>query len=196
MINVHLGKIVDGLSSLQTVFTCSTGGVLSAADINGDVIDRQGIKTFHLGKNEVYGAVAVALTAFSPGSTQVNRLITAKARLQHGDSSGGGDMADLVQARTTDASARWSYGTSAHTTDFANWTTGALGGIASPPANYELSGFAKRYIRAVGNLTVPGNTTSTASGSTDLWQVRLPMVFMEPYSSPPAGRVGSTSTST
>lgn len=105
-------------------------------------------------------------------------------------------MADMVQARTTDASARHNYGTSAHTTDYANWTTGVQQGIASPPANYELSGFAKRYIRPVGNLTVPGNTTSTAIGTSDLWNVKMPMFFMEPYDSPPKGRVGSTSTST
>ncbi len=189
------GKKICGSNNLTTlVFTCSSGDVLSGAAINGRVIDRLGLV------NPTAGAVALGTRdkalcvepfcfATVQGSTSTLKNVGVDIKLQHGDSSGGGDMADYT---TQDQPATANYFNAAMTTDMLGWTTGSMV-VASNPAQYELTG-AKRFIRAVGGVTKFGVSTSTG---TDGMPVVLGLDFREfTYSNPnPVSTSSSTSTS-
>ena len=198
MYNRELGKTILGLDSLlKTVFTCSTGDYASGADINGSIIDRAGLSSTQsgaatgvLGKNDRFlTAEPFLLGVQQAGSTAANRAVTVDVRLQHGDSSGGGDMADLT-APANLASAVFL--NTALTTDMQNWTSAPVK-VYSNPVSYEI-GAAKRYIRAVGKVTKAGLSTSTAAA--DTMNVMLGIRFGEPTASPPANVTTSSSTST
>jgi hypothetical protein len=189
------GKKICGSLNLTTlVFTCSTGDVLSGAAINGKVVDRLGLVT------SVAGATALGTRdralivepfcfATVQGSTSTLKNVGVDIKLQHGDSSGGGDMADYT---TQDQPVTAQYFGTAMTTDMVNWTTGTF--VAhSNPAQYELTG-AKRFLRTVGTVTKFGVSTSTG---TDGMPVVLGLDFREfTFSNPnPVSTSSSTSTS-
>lgn len=191
-INTHLGKTVPGLAAVSTVYACSTGTAASGAALNGVVIDRLGLKTYHLPQGETYHVAEPFASIFTTvGTTWANRKVTIVTKLQHGDSSGAGDMADLVTAASTAPSATASYWSTAMSSEHAIWTTG-IPYAGSLSLSYNLSQFAKRYIRPVATITVPGNTT----GAGDVWYVNMGVRFSEGYASPPVASSTSTSTST
>ena len=181
---------VKTLGIPQQVFKCSTGDVLSGAAINGEVADRR-----FLGR--MYNAASPYLEAWTTvGATSTGeRRITLDAKLQHGDSSGGGDMADLSTGMQ--AAAR-TFGSDAMTTDYKVWTTGALR-LNGPEGMYDLR-LAKRYVRPVGVVTKLGPfATSTAAGSIDRIWAKVGLVLESPDEMPPRFDVAekfSTSTST
>ncbi len=83
------------------------------------------------------------------GSTEADRRFQIGCKLQHGDSSGAGDMADYS---TANQPAIRNYFSSVRSTDALNWevsgrSTGGLDG-SSIPATYDLRG-AKRFVRLV-----------------------------------------------
>lgn len=183
MINRNHGRTVPGVAAIQKLFTCSTGDVLSGAAINGRVIDRLG-----LGSKYMFRAVAPAICVHTTvGSTAADQKVALDIKLQHGDSSGGGDMADFstgLQPGTR------TFLTTAMTTPMQNWSTGAK--FFDHRAEYEITA-AKRYVRAVGTWTRGGSATSTAAGSIDTQYAYLTLNFKEADNSP---FVDSTSTST
>lgn len=189
------GKKICGSTNLTTlVFTCSTGNVLSAAAINGKVIDRLGTMVATagataLGTRDKALCVEPFLFATVQGSTGTAKNVSLDIKLQHGDSSGAGDMADYT---TQDQPATAQYFGSVMTTDMMNWTTGSFV-VHSNPCQYELTG-AKRFIRAVGVVTKFGDSTSTG---TDGVPVVLGLDFREfTYANPnPVSTSSSTSTS-
>jgi hypothetical protein len=195
-INTHLGKVVPGLAAVTSVFSCSTGNGThaSGAAINGNIIDRLGLKNSHLPQGQTYNVAESFVTVFTTiGSTFVNKRLSITSKLQTGDSSGGGDMADMITAASTAPSAAVNYWSSAMTTDYTNYTTGLLTAGAMSPS-YELGQFARRYLRPVGIVTTPGNSTATSGG--DIWYVNMGVRFAEPWSSPPFITTTSATTST
>jgi len=187
MINRNPGIVVPGVAVQQKVFTCSTGDVASGAAINGRVIDRLG-----LGGGAIFGVAEPFISCYTTvGSTAADKKLTLSVKLQHGDSSGGGDMADYS---TGMQSADRNFWTTAETTPLQNWSTGAQ--FFSHQSLYEVTA-AKRYVRPVGVYTRNGNTTSTAAGSIDYMYASLGVRFAEPDHYPqPSSTSTSTSTST
>ena len=183
MINRHIGIIVPGVSTPQKVFTCSTGDVLSGAAINGRIIDRLG-----LGSGRIYGTAEVGLNAHTTvGSTSGIKNFTLSVKLQHGDSSGGGDMADYSTGMTNQDQ---NFFSAAETTAYQNWSTGVI--HLNHQSWYEVTA-AKRYVRGVGVITKGGPSTSTAGTSIDGIWANLVLRFGGADHSP---SVSSTSTST
>jgi hypothetical protein len=175
-------KVVEAVST-QRVYACSTGDVISTSDINGSVIDRLSLgRLYHI-------AVPFAVGRAVAGSTQVDQKITVAVRLQHGDSSGGGDMADYT---TANQPADAIFNTSAMTTPMDAWSTG-LARVNSGDGAYSLVA-AKQFIRPVITVTLPGNTTATASA--DNVDVSGGVVLLSPDEAPGAAATGAFSTST
>lgn len=187
MINRNIGIHVPGATVQNKYFTCSTGDLASAAAFNGRIIDRLG-----LGANRIFEDASVAITAHTTvGSTAADKKITLSVKLQHGDSSGGGDMADYS---TGMQSADQNFFTTAESTAYQNWTTGPI--FLGHQSWYNVIP-AKRYVRAVGTLTKGGTTTSTAAGSVDGIYANLHVRFgTADYDPPTLSTSTSTSTST
>jgi hypothetical protein len=96
------------------------------------------------------------------GSTQADRQMQLGVKLQHGDSSGGGDMADYS---TANQPADRTYFGTGRTCDMLNWefagrSTGTLH-AASNPAYYDLRA-AKRYIRVAVRIAKDRVTTESS----------------------------------
>lgn len=195
MIAERGGKQIPALDSPTTVYTCSTGSVASGAAINGKIIDRRGLLSTNggayfsgLGQHDSAFTAEPFLFGWMAGSTYTGHTITVDVKLQHGDSSGGGDMADYSTGAQPAARV---FGNSGLSTDYANWSTGLIM-VTNNPCDYELTG-AKRYVRAVGTVTKTGHSTSTAA---DDMNVLLGIdVRQFTYSAPPDGST-SSSTST
>lgn len=167
MINRNIGIVVPGLAVQQKVFTCSTGDILSGAAINGRVIDRLG-----LGAGRIFQTAEVGINAYTTvGSTSAIKNFTLSAKLQHGDSSGGGDMADYS---TGMQNADQNFFSAAESTAHQNWTTGVI--HLNHQSWYEVTA-AKRYVRAVGFITKGGPSTSTAASSIDACYANLVVRF-------------------
>jgi hypothetical protein len=178
-------RVEHGLDP-KLVFTCSTGDVQASSDVFGRVIDRM-----RLGKYSGNSACPL-LTAYSTwGTTAANQRFSASVRLQHGASSGGGDMVDLPTAGSTQPGTKY-FGTSAMTTPMASWSTGVLQFGGPDGGSYDLS-VAHRYIRMAANVSIPSGTTSTAG--TDNLHIQGVIVFAEPQEEPMRDLL-STSTST
>lgn len=177
--------VVQATAVQQKVFTCSTGDVLSGAAINGRVVDLEtlpGGRRFRVANPyiNVYSTV---------GSTGADKKTTLAIKLQHGDSSGGGDMADYS---TGQQPADAAFNTTGDSTTMQNWSTGTQ--FYSHAGSYEISA-AKRYLRAVGTWTRGGSSTSTAAGSVDYAFLNMGIAFQEADRDPSAYST-STSTST
>jgi hypothetical protein len=187
MINRLDGIHVPGAATVSKVFTCSTGDVLSGAAINGRIVDRLG-----LGGNRIFENCQVGLSVRTTvGSTALDKKITLSVKLQHGDSSGGGDLADYS---TGMQSADQNFFTTAESTAYQNWSTGV---IALGHQSWYNVIPAKRYVRAVGIVTRGGTTTSTAAGTIDTVNADLHLTFSKPdYAPPSLSTSTSTSTST
>lgn len=187
MINRLSGVSVPGIAVQQKAFTCSTGDVASGAAINGRVIDRLG-----LGRNRIYESAEPFIHAYTTvGSTALDQKVTLSIKLQHGDSSGGGDMADYSTGmQSADAIFR----TTAESTAYQNWSTGPQ--FWGHDSEYNVIA-AKRYVRPVGVWTRGGTTTSTAAGSVDYQYVTLGVRFGNPdMADGQSGSLSSTNYST
>lgn len=160
-----------GMLSVQT----TAGAIVSAGSETtafGRVIDRL---RFPLGANYA-GAAANAWLHSTRGSTEADRKLTIGVRLQHGDSSGGGDMADLSTG--SDAATR-QYFSTARTTDMAQWDGGESTGevyAASNTALYDLRA-AKRYVRVA--VPVFKNAVTTESSGDEQARVGATLAFLE-----------------
>jgi hypothetical protein len=142
-------------TTADSVITTGTLGALTTVDrgklfaagmasVNGKVIDRL---RFPIGAR--YGACVVgAYIASTRGSTEANRKLGVGVKLQHGDSSAGGDLADYSTGNQPDDR---QYFSSARTTDMLSWDGSESTGevfAASNPGYYDLRA-AKRYLRVV-----------------------------------------------
>ena len=161
MITRDLVKVMPALIRDMLINpACSTGGdQISGTANNGVVIDRLGADLLGRGLFCTVGAWVYATL----GSTELNQKVTLAAKLQHGDSSGGGDMADYS---TGQQGADAVFMTSIETTTFASWNTGLPGSAFPCPANpssYNLKA-AKQFVRAVLTVTIADQTTVSASG--------------------------------
>lgn len=107
-------------------------------------------------------AIAGAWLHSTRGSTEADRKLTIGVKLQHGDSSGGGDMADYS---TGSQPADRTYFSTARSTEYQAWdATESTGEVyaMSTPGYYDLRG-AKRYVR----IAVPvfkNRVTTESSG--------------------------------
>lgn len=166
-----LGILLPSLEARPFV-TCSTGNQApfgtgttanvvqssdGAAGVSGRIIDR-------LSELVDRYPVAMPFTVLesTKGSTEADRKVTLGVKLQHGDSSGGGDMADYS---TGSQPSDKSYFSTARTTDMKQWDgTFSTGGmrVASAPAYYDLRA-AKRFIRGV-HIASKNRVTTESSG--------------------------------
>jgi len=194
MINRNVTKSVPAFSGIGLAYTCSTGDALSGVALNGAIVDRLGLggSAYPIQVRKDDRALVAAPFAFvfsSAFTTAASRQVVIDCQLQHGDSSGGGDMANLS---TQDAATSRTYWTTAHTTDMLNWTTGAQY-LHSNVSDYALDG-AKRFLRPVTIVTKTYN--STVSDGTDQLKVVQGINFGEFTYAPPTVLSGTTATST
>jgi hypothetical protein len=189
MINRSRGRFVTAnpIASKTQLFTCSTGDVISGGTITGRIIDRLG-----LGTRAQFRAAHVGLnvwTTVGATSTSFDRKHALFVALQHGDSSGGGDMAAYSSGLTA---AVKTYGTTQLTTSFAQWSTAPL---AIDHASYYEITSAKQFIRVVASWTRLGIATATAIGL-DQAYADLSCYLCETDTVPFDNDMTSTSTST
>jgi hypothetical protein len=155
---LHYTPMILTAKATHQTADCGTGGVDSTSGgvFNGSVIDR-------LALGPAFTHAQPFLVGQLPGTTSTSgaRYRKVAVKLRHGDSSGGGDLADfltdMIPAGTP------FYTTQGESTDWKNWTTGNVRLQASHVA-YPLLG-AKRFITAAGTITGPGLTTATAAGN-------------------------------
>jgi hypothetical protein len=145
-----------GISSTANSIVSSSAGTTGTP---GRIIDRRG-DDITLSRYQV--AIPQAFLQSTRGSTEANRQLTLGIRLQHGDSSGGGDMADYS---TANAPADRVLFSTARTSEMQVWSTaystGVIPGLSTLPAYYDLRG-AKRFIRAVVYAQKSNQTTETS----------------------------------
>lgn len=154
----------------RSFVTCSTGNqapfsggttanIVQSSDgavgIAGRVIDR----LTDLTKDLTLVASPATYLYSTRGSTEADRKLVLGAFLQHGDSSGGGDMAVYSSGSQSDDNV---FHTSARTTDHGGWTTGSNLRYASHQSYYDLR-TAKRFIRAM-HTAVKNKVTTESSG--------------------------------
>lgn len=170
-------------SALYT--TGSTGVVTPIADTTADALITAAGETTGFGRvidrtrmpiGTKYDAlVASAWIASTRGSTEADRKLTIGVRLQHGDSSGGGDMADYS---TSTGGATRQYFSTARTTDMLQWdggeSTGAVYAVSNP-AVYDIRG-AKQYIRVA--VPVLKNKVTTESSGDEQSRVGATVTFL------------------
>ena len=141
----------------HVVFDCATGGDSTSGGVfTGNVTDLQ---AFPSRFTHIQPVIAGTL----PGTTSTAGAsrIELDVRLQHGDSSGGGDMANLSTDQLPAATQK--YFSTAQSTDHPSWSTGTIRAQYSPEPIPLLG--SKRYVRAGGQVTRIGGVTSTAAGA-------------------------------
>lgn len=152
----------------------TTGGAAVFSTAFGRVIDRIGAPL-----GTLYNvALPAAIINSTIGSTEANRAIQIGIKLQHGDSSGAGDMADYS---TGSQPADRTYFGTGRTTDMLAWetggrSTGAFQGTSNP-AYYDLSG-AKRYIRTAVRVCLPQRTATTESTGEEQSRIAAVITFL------------------
>jgi hypothetical protein len=145
-ITIH-GKVNHQVGDCATGFDSTSGGVA-----NGSVVDRYQlpgafthVQPFIIG---TYGGTT---------STTGGRWRSVLAKVRHGDSSGGGDLADF----NTAPSAQVYFTTGGESTDYKQWTTGVVR-VGYSPVPQPLLG-AKRFVAVGFAVTGPGAATSTTA---------------------------------
>lgn len=153
MLTRDAGLVIQA-DSQSNVYDCNTGdgGSTSGGAINGDIVDRLALGRNWRGAQPF--CIGEGLT-----STAASKKLTLTSKLQHGASSGGGDMADYSTGQQLGG---YIFNTSAESTEFLRWSTGVTRVYSHAPV-YDING-AKRFLRTVATVTMPGNTTSTAAG--------------------------------
>lgn len=140
----------------------STGfGSSGGAGLSGRIIDRLN-EPFITSRYTV--AMPYAYLESTRGSTETNRQLSVNVKLQHGNSSAGGDMADLSTGSQPSDLILF---TTAQTTPMASWSTGAVR-AASNQCYYDLRP-ANRYIRTV--VSAFKNLVTTESSGDESFHV-------------------------
>lgn len=141
----------------HTVHDCSTGGDSTSGGVfTGSVIDLQAFPS-----RFTYVQPVIAGTLPGTTSTAGASRIELDVRLQHGDSSAGGDMANLSTDQLPSFTQK--YFATDMSTDHPSWSTGTIRAAYSPEPIPLLG--CKRYIRTGGQVTRIGGATSTAAGA-------------------------------
>lgn len=191
-----LGLGVQGSEDFS-IITCSTANQVLAATgnvsasgtaISGRIIDRMS-EPFITSRYTV--ALPYAYVNSTRGSTEADRKITVVLKLQHGDSSGGGDMADYSTGSAPEDLVLF---TSARTTPEWNWTTGPFK-AHTKQAYYDLRG-AHQFIRAVVTPTKSKQTTESSGDEAFHLGVGFMLLGADSVPQNPWTSRGSTSTST
>lgn len=137
------------------VLDCATGGdSTSGGNINGNIIDLQALPARFTHAQPVIAAQLPGTTSTAGGSR-----IKLEVRLQHGNSSGGGDMANLSTDMLPDNPQ--AYYSTEMSTDHKSWSTGVIRVQYAPKCIPLLA--ADRFIRVQGVVTRVGIATSTAA---------------------------------
>jgi hypothetical protein len=186
---------------VTSVVTCSTANqtlastanvvqssAAFAVGVNGRIIDR--LSEPFLTQRFTVAMPSAKLRA-SRGSTETDRYLSLGIKLQHGASSGGGDMADYsTGSQPADAV----FFTTAQTTPMYSWSTGGIY-AQTKPAYYDLRG-ANRYIRAV--VFPKKDKVTTESSGDEGMTVTADICFLGADSLPINAwtSAGSTTTST
>jgi hypothetical protein len=156
--SLHYTPMILTAKATHQTADCGTGGVDSTSGgvFNGSVIDR-------LALGPAFTHAQPFLVGQLPGTTSTAgaRYRSVAVKLRHGDSSGGGDLADFSTGLIPAAVPF--YTTQGESTDWKNFTTGAVR-LQTSHVSYPLLG-AKRFITAAGTITGPGLTTATAAGN-------------------------------
>lgn len=166
----------------------SSGGMV--ASTQGRIIDR--LK--ELPGTHYNVAVVQAQLNSTRGSSEADRKLAVGALLMHGDSSGGGDMAEYSTGNRAEERI---LGTSARTTDMANWDTSLSSGPMFGYSNagyYDLRG-AKQFL-----LVQPRagkNSVTTESSGDEQARIGATVTFLAGVDLPPdLDTTGPLSTST
>ncbi len=207
MINRHITVTVPALDTTFALVGKTTGGAASylyGAEVPGGIIDRLGLGNNAMNQlipgDRPLAASPFAMAWSTVGSTATDNKTAVSVLLQHGDSSGGGDMAALSSGKTGQDAVARTYFSSANSSTFAVW---AAGYSTAPPilhsnsAEYTLDG-AKRYLRPLAIVTRAGATTSTAGGGIAEFVMNLlqGITFKEFVYSPPAVLTNTVAVST
>ena len=182
-------------ASASTFWT--TGTMTGSTDhimANASTYYSQVIDRLELGANfNVVDLAFMLASTWSSTEGAVTKGLAIGLGLQHGASSGGGDMAFV--ATTPDAYPSANFFTTLDTTDMAKYSTGILNPGIEVVKTYDLAG-AYRYLRAAFSVTRKGGT-STCSDKVEGAHAANVLIFREPDSYPPrALSKFSTSTST
>jgi hypothetical protein len=167
------------------VTTGSTGVVSPITDTTADALLTPSAETTGFGRvidrlrqpigARYTAAVVGSYIHSSRGSTEADRKLTIGVKLQHGDSSAGGDMVDYS---TANQPATRQYFSTARSTDAASWdgseSTGEIF-AASNPGYYDLRA-AKRYVRIA--VPVFKNRVTTESSGDEQSRVGGDIAFM------------------
>ena len=150
--------VATGSISLTTAGALSGG--YTCASTQGYLLDRN---EFPINAAKYAAAVVQSYLVSTIGSTEVDRKIGLGVYLQHGDSSGGGDLAEYSTASRPDE--RLYFATTKRTTDYQSWdlsnkSTGTLYAVSNP-GYYDLRG-AKRYLKVVSRVGKNSVTTETS----------------------------------
>jgi len=135
---------------------CATGGdSTSGGTFDGSIVDRlQLANSFSHAQPFLIGA------GLSNTSTAGIKNAKIDVFMKHGDSSGGGDLAEVDTGLRV---AQQNVHTTVLTTDEKSWTTGSVR-VSHSSNPYSLLG-VKRYIAASAIVTRPGVTTATADAN-------------------------------
>lgn len=140
----------------HTVLDCATGGDSTSGGVfDGSVIDLQALPSRFTHIQPIIAGTLPGTTSTAGGSR-----ILVDVRVKHGDSSGGGDAANLSTDQLP--SAPQAYYATDMSTDHPSWSTANIRVQYSPEPIAILG--AKRYIRTSGQVTRIGIATSTAAG--------------------------------
>lgn len=184
-VNAMQDTILVTCSALfSTAASTAVKGLLSAESTSASIVSA-GSETTGFGRivdrlrqplGTHYGAVVAGAWLHSTrGSTEADRKLTIGVKLQHGDSSGGGDMADYS---TGSQPADRTYFSSARSTDHLSWDASESTGevfAASNPGVYDLRG-AKRYLRIA--VPVFKNRVTTESSGDEQARVGGTLTFL------------------
>lgn len=182
---VHsIPKVVEAIINTTVSATCSPGGAsVSSTDLNGRILDLR-----ELGRH--YGWAVPFGNVSGYESTEADRKVILAVKMQHGDSSGGGDFADYS---TVFQAADANFFTSFHTTVMTgSWTTSIMHGQTNSSI-YDIRAM-KRWMRPV--LTPTINFQATSTSLLAFLNVNGGVVFLTADEEPPRANTGIGSTST
>jgi hypothetical protein len=154
--SLHYTPVTVAAKVNHIVGDCSTGmDSTNGGTFNGLIIDRQALG------GTMFTHAHPFLLGTVPGvtSTAGARWRSLAIKLRHGDSSGGGDLADYSTGQIP--AAVTFYTTQGESTDWQTFTTGTLR-MQTGSVAYPLLG-AKRFITAAGTVATAGVSTSTAA---------------------------------
>lgn len=136
---------------------CSTNGdSTSGGTFYGSIIDLQAYRSRFTHLQPIVAGTLPGVTS-TAGASRFSLDVV----VQHGASSGGGDMANLSTDQLPQSPQN--YFSTAMSTSHPSWSTGNIRAAYSPEPIPLLG--AKRYVRVGGSVARVGNATSTAAGN-------------------------------